>query len=314
MWSMVSGMGKIGFGAVLNDTPQMSVSPDYPELAGLCRRFEEVGFDSAWLMDHLTWGPHSSVLECWTALTALACDTSRIHIGPFFLCNSYRNPALVAKMAATLDVVSKGRLELGMGAGWKEDEYKAYGYSFNTPAERIRRLDEAVTVMKLLWTGQPATFQGEYYRISEAICRPIPVQTGGPRLWIGGGGEQLTLRVAAKHASACNFSGLSTSLETFEKKSAVLERHCRSFGRNPDQIVKSVTLGLVLGRNNDEARERARQVVPSNRTSRFVGTPTECVSHLERYIDSGASYFMLLVEDLVSSLDLFAEEVLPSFR
>jgi F420-dependent oxidoreductase-like protein len=306
-------LSRIGFGAVLNDTPQMSVSPNYGELVELCLRCEEAGFASAWLMDHLTWGPQSSVLECWTTLTALICDTSRIHFGPFFLCNSYRNPALVAKMAATLDVISKGRLELGMGAGWKEDEYRAYGYSFGSASERIRRLDEAVTIMRMMWTGEPVTFRGEYYNVSEAICRPVPIQPSGPRLWIGGGGEQLTLRVAAKHANACNFSGLSTSLETFEKKSAVLERHCRSVGRDPGELVKSVTLGLVLGRNDDEAHEREARVPPTKSTTRFVGTPSHCIDYLESYVDAGVSYFMLLVEDLLPGLDLLAEQVLPSF-
>jgi alkanesulfonate monooxygenase SsuD/methylene tetrahydromethanopterin reductase-like flavin-dependent oxidoreductase (luciferase family) len=180
----------------------MSFSPNYEKLAELCLRCEEAGFASAWLMDHLTWGPQSSVLECWTTLTALACATSRIHLGPFFLCNGYRNPALVAKMAATLDVISKGRLELGMGAGWKEDEYRAYGYSFGSASERIRRLDEAVTIMKMMLTGEPVTFRGKYYDVSDAICRPVPAQPNGPPLWIGGGGERLTLRVAAKHAPA----------------------------------------------------------------------------------------------------------------
>jgi len=142
-------LGDIKFGAVLNEVPQMSISPDYPGLAALVRRCEETGFHSAWIMDHFTWGPNSAVFECWTTLSALCRETSRIHLGPFFLCNSYRNPALVAKMAATLDVISGGRLELGMGAGWKEDEYIAYGYPFCSAAERIRRLEEAC-VIKIL--------------------------------------------------------------------------------------------------------------------------------------------------------------------
>ena len=312
---MVKELSKIRFGAVLNEVPQMSVTPDYHGLANLCQRCEEVGFHSAWLMDHLTWGPHSAVLECWTTLTALTRETSKIHLGPFFLCNGYRNPALVAKMAATLDVISDGRLELGMGAGWKEDEYRAYGYPFGRAAERIARLDEAATILKLMWTGKPVTFQGKYYRISEAVCRPKPVQPGGPSLWIGGGGEQLTLRVTSKHANACNFSGLSTSLKTFQRKVAVLERHCRSVGRSPNEIVKSVTLELVLGRNDEEARQRERHVPPSRSPEmRFVGTPSRCISLLQRFIDLGASYFMLHMEDLLPSLDLFEKEVSPSFH
>jgi F420-dependent oxidoreductase-like protein len=307
-------LGNIMFGAVMNEAPQMSVSPNYKELAALCRRCEGIGFNSAWLMDHLTWGPDDAVFECWTTLSALSRETSEIHLGPFFLCNDYRNPALVAKMAATLDVISDGRVELGMGAGWKDDEYRAYGYPFSPPRERIARLDEAVSIMKLMWSGRPATFKGNYYQIQEAECKPRPVQPGGPRLWIGGGGERLTLRVTAGHADACNFSGLSTDVETFRNKLAILESHCRSVGRNPHDILKSVTLEMILGRDEGEAHRNEKRA-PSSRSpeARFVGTPSQCIALLQEFVDSGASYFMLHIEDLQSSFDLFEKEVLRSF-
>ena len=311
----VKKLGEVKFGAVLNEVPQMSVSPDYRGLAALVCRCEETGFHSAWIMDHFTWGPNSAVFECWTTLSALSRETSRIHLGPFFLCNSYRNPALVAKMAATLDVISGGRLELGMGAGWKEDEYIAYGYSFGSAAERIRRLEEACVIIKQMWSGGPATFKGRYYRIQNAVCQPQPIQHEGPPLWIGGGGEQLTLRVTAKHADACNFSGTSMSLQTFQRKVEILERHCQSVGRNPDEITKSVTLELILGKDHDAARQNERRAPPSEAPEeRFVGTPSKCISLLQRFIDAGASYLMLQIEDLLPSLDLFQKEVLPSFQ
>jgi len=311
----VNELSKIKFGAVLNEVPQMSVSPDYPGLAALLRTCEETGFHSAWTMDHFTWGPNSAVFECWTTLSALSRETSKIHLGSWFLCNSYRNPALVAKMAATLDVISQGRLELGMGAGWKEDEYIAYGYPFGSAAERIKRLDEAAAIIKLMWSGKPATFQGKYYNIQNAVCLPQPAQPGGPPLWIGGGGEQLTLRVTAKHADACNFSGTSISLQTFQRKMEILERHCKSVGRNPDEITKSVTFELILGKDDDAARRNERRAPPSEAPKeRFVGTPSKCISFLQRFIDAGASYLMLQIEDLLPGLDLFQKEVLPSFR
>ncbi|MGQ9513840.1 MAG: TIGR03560 family F420-dependent LLM class oxidoreductase [Thermoproteota archaeon] len=300
---------------MLNEVPQMSTSPNYPELEALCRRCEDIGFDSAWLMDHLTWGPNDAVLECWTTLSSLSRATSKIHLGPFFLCNSYRNPSLVAKMAATLDVISEGRLELGIGAGWKEDEYKAYGYPFRRPKERIAQLDEAASIIKLMWSGKQATYRGRYYTILNAVCKPMPVQPGGPRLWIGGGGEKLTLRVTAKHADACNFSGLSTSLETFRRKMEVLEYHCQAVGRNSSDIVKSVTLELILGKDEAEARQKERNA-PFSRSpeTRFVGNPSKCLSFLQNYIDAGASYFMLHIEDLLPGIEIFEKEVLPSFR
>jgi alkanesulfonate monooxygenase SsuD/methylene tetrahydromethanopterin reductase-like flavin-dependent oxidoreductase (luciferase family) len=218
-------------------------------------------------------------------------------------------------MAATLDVISGGRLELGMGAGWKKDEYRAYGYAFPSAAERIQRLDEAAAIIKLMWSSNPATFEGKYYKVSDAICRPEPLQSGGPPLWIGGGGEELTLRVAAKYADACNFSGESTSLQTFQKKLSTLRRHCESVGRRIEDITKSVTLELVLGKNEEQAREMEREAPPSlTLERRFVGTPSGCVSLLEQFIDAGASYFMLHIEDLLPSLDLFENEVMPSFQ
>lgn len=313
--TLVKKLSKIKIGAVLNEVPQMSVSPDYLGLAALFRKCEEAGFDSAWIMDHFTWGPNSAVFECWTTLSALSRETSKIHLGPFFLCNSYRNPALVAKMAATLDVISGGRLEVGIGAGWKEDEYIAYGYPFGSAAERIGRIDEAASIIKLMWSRKPATFQGKYYRVQNAVCQPQPLQPGGPPLWIGGGGEQLTLRVTAKHADACNYSGTSLSLQTFQKKTEILERHCQSVGRNPDEITKSVTFELILGKDDNAARRNERRAPPSEAPKeRFVGTPSKCISLLQQFIDAGASYLMFHIEDLLPSLDLFQKEVLPSFQ
>lgn len=310
----VKSLGEIKFGAVLNEASEMSISPNFPGLVNLCQRCEKIGFNSAWLMDHLTWGPHASVFECWTTLTALMCETSSIHLGPFFLCTGYRNPALVAKMAATLDNISKGRLELGMGAGWKDDEYLAYGYPFGPPKERIEQLDEAVAIMKMMWSGKSVTFQGKHYHIKDAVCQPQPVQQGGPRLWIGGGGEQLTLKVTAQHAQACNFSGRSTSLTMFQHKVAVLNHHCASMGRDPNEIIKSVTLEIILGKDRKDAKRREK-TAPLSLTpeTRFVGTPNQCVSYLQQFIDLGATYFMLHIEDLLTSLDLFEKEVLPSF-
>jgi F420-dependent oxidoreductase-like protein len=302
------------FGAILNEAPHASVPSDYQQLVSLLRVCEDADFDSAWLMDHFTWGSSSPVFECWTTLSALSRETSRIHLGPFFLCNGYRNPALVAKMAATLDVISEGRLELGIGAGWKEDEYRAYGYRFSSAAERIRRLEEAAAIIKLMWSGKPVTFQGKYYHILNAVCRPEPVQPGGPPLWIGGGGEELTLKVAAKYGDACNFSGKSTSLQTFQKKLAALERHCESVGTKIEDIVRSVTLELILGEDEEQARKREREAPPSlTPERRFVGTPSACISLLERFVDLGASYFMLHIEDLLPSIGLFEKEVTPSF-
>jgi alkanesulfonate monooxygenase SsuD/methylene tetrahydromethanopterin reductase-like flavin-dependent oxidoreductase (luciferase family) len=298
-------LNTIRFGAVLNEVPQFSILPNYTELVELCKRLG--------LMDHLTWGPYSSVFECWPTLSALAIETSRIHLGPFFLCNSYRNPALVAKMASTLDIISKGRLELGLGAGWKEDEYRAFGYPFERDSERIKRLNEAAEIIKILLSGKSVTFTGKYYQILDAVCKPT--RSKKPPIWIGGGGEKLTLRVTAKHADACNFSGGPIDLQTFKRKVGILDKYCRDIGRSPDLITKSVTLELVLGENKKEAEKRSQQGFSiRSLDTRFIGTPIDCIKLLQKYIDLGVRYFMIHVEDLISSLDLFEEEVLPSFQ
>jgi alkanesulfonate monooxygenase SsuD/methylene tetrahydromethanopterin reductase-like flavin-dependent oxidoreductase (luciferase family) len=217
-------------------------------------------------------------------------------------------------MAATLDNISEGRLILGVGAGWKEDEYLAYGYPFPAPRIRIAQLDEGLSIMKRLWSGQPVTFTGTYYQVTNAVCRPTPLHKSEVELWIGGGGEKYTLKVTAKHAHGCNFSGRSIGIETFKRKLAILRNYCDDIGRNVEKITKTVTLELVLGSSTADAKQRAR-TGPQSLTpdTRFVGTPSQCLKFLQEYIDAGASYFMLHLEDLESSLTLFERDVLASF-
>lgn len=198
-------------------------------------------FEHAWLFDHFS-PIHSDVsgpcFEGWTLLAALAARTERVRLGLMVTGNTYRHPAVLAKIAATVDVISGGRLDFGIGAGWNEYEHSSMGIPLYKPAERIRRLDEVCQMAKLLFTQETTDFEGKYYQLREARCEPKPVQRPYPPIVIGGSGEQLTLRVVARHADIWNFVGGST--ETYLHKVAVLREHCQAIGRDPGAIVHSV--------------------------------------------------------------------------
>jgi F420-dependent oxidoreductase-like protein len=197
--------------------------------------------EHAWLFDHfMPLIPEYSgpCLEGWTLLAALAARTKRLRIGQMVTGNTYRHPAVLANMGATVDIISNGRLDFGIGAGWNEREHSAYGIPLYAPGERIRRFGEACEVIRLMWTEQAPDFQGKYYQLKEAYCEPKPVQKPYPPFVIGGSGEQLTLRIVAKYASIWNFAGGTP--EDFKHKNAVLDQHCASIGRDPQDIWRSV--------------------------------------------------------------------------
>src|SRR3954451_1619881 len=198
-------------------------------------------FEHAWLFDHFA--PIQGALdgpcfEGWTLLTALAALTSRLRVGLMVTGNTYRHPAVLAHVAATLDVISNGRVDFGIGAGWNEYEHQSMGIPLYPPGERIRRLGEACDLIKLLWTHPLTDFDGRYYQLKEARCEPKPIQQPYPPFVIGGSGEQLTLRVVARHANVWNFAG--GTLETFQHKVKVLHEHCAAVGRDPSEIALSV--------------------------------------------------------------------------
>ncbi len=197
--------------------------------------------EHAWLFDHfLPLGPDSTgpCLEGWTLLAAYAAQTERLRVGLMVTGNTYRHPAVLANMAATVDIISHGRLDFGIGAGWNEIEHGWYGIPLYTAGERIARLGEACEVIRLLWTQTVSSFDGKYYQLKDARCEPKPVQQPYPPFVIGGGGERKTLRVVAQYASVWNMAG--GPVEVFQHKSAVLDEHCRTIGRDPAEIARSV--------------------------------------------------------------------------
>jgi alkanesulfonate monooxygenase SsuD/methylene tetrahydromethanopterin reductase-like flavin-dependent oxidoreductase (luciferase family) len=239
----------------------------------------------------------------------------------------YRNPAYLAKVAATVDVISGGRTEMGIGAGWYEHEWRAYGYGFPTAGERIGQLDEGVQIMRQLWTAGEATLHGRHYQVDGAICRPLPLQQGGIPLWIAGGGEKKTLRIAARYAAYTNFDGTP---EVFRHKSEVLAAHCREVGTDFGAIVRSSNYNVVIGESEQDVADKLAQIrsryqkyLPADQvdsrirllSSGLVGTPEQVAERLTEANGLGMTYAIVYFPEAAydqSGLSLFAEKVVPA--
>jgi alkanesulfonate monooxygenase SsuD/methylene tetrahydromethanopterin reductase-like flavin-dependent oxidoreductase (luciferase family) len=270
-------------------------------------------FDSVWVDDHLmpwaNWQANDTpYLECLTTLTYFAAAYPNLNFGASVLCQSYRNPGLLAKTAATLQLLTRGRLIFGIGAGWMEEEYQAYNYDFPKPSVRIAQLEEAVQVVKKLWTEAPASFEGVYYRLENAYCEPRPNPI--PPLLIGGGGEQLTLRVVAKYADWWNCTGGTP--ETYAHKLEVLRRHCAAVGRDYNQIVKTWSAEALAVAETEAEAQRIAAASPY-KNSPIIGTPSQVVDQLQRFVELGVEHFIVRVIDFpaLEGIELFVQEVIP---
>jgi probable F420-dependent oxidoreductase len=307
----------------------------YDDMRRVAAQAEALGFDSIWLCDHFLTlppdayaqdagigggggGPGTSarsmpLLECWTALSALARDTQRLRLGTSVLCNSYRLPSVLAKMAATLDVISGGRLELGLGAGWFEREYRAYGIPFPRIGVRIEQLDEAIEVIRAMWTEPRPSFSGKHYAIDDAVCDPPPVQRPHPPIWVGGEGDRVH-RVAARVADGVNVRWWSP--ERIVARAEFLSAACREFGRDPRTLRRSVTALLAVDRDAERLRAtRARfGAIPAD--GQVTGTPEQCLARLRQYLGAGVRHVLLTIPDVAASdaLELAGREILPALR
>ncbi|MCX8072704.1 MAG: TIGR03560 family F420-dependent LLM class oxidoreductase [Candidatus Binatia bacterium] len=282
---------------------------------------DRLGFDSVWFVDHMWMRglPDLDHLEAWTLMSAAASITERIRIGTLVLCNSYRNPAFLAKMASSLDQVSGGRFVLGIGAGWMEEEYHAYGYPFPPARVRIEQLEEAIHVIKRLFTQDRATFQGKYYSVAEAVNRPKPKQQPHPPILIGGAGERRLLRVVAEHANIWNCP--NNVAAQLPQKLAVLRRHCEAVGRPFEEIEISEQCVFITGKTPAEVEEKttaARALLGSvwDLDRAYRGTPEQLVEIFRQREQQGVTFFIGLFGDLNQreSLELFAKEVIPACR
>lgn len=282
-------------------------------------------YDSIWVYDHFHTVPrieHEAVFEAWTITAALARDTRRVKLGQMVTCIGYRNPALAAKIASTIDVLSHGRLYCGIGAGWYEHEWRAYGYGFPETRDRMRAFREATEIMVKLWTEEAPTYEGEYYHIRGAINEPRGVQKPYPSLWIGGGGEQVTLKLVAKYGMAANFG--NGNPDDIRNKCAVLRGHCEQLGRDYDEIIKSTLVhiffvkpGADLAQATEKLRATYRYSLEELQRSVVVGTPEQVAERLQAMADAGATYIITNFARVAydhEPLHIFAEQVAPMLR
>jgi F420-dependent oxidoreductase-like protein len=283
---------------------------------------EQAGYDSIWVYDHFHTVPTPEIettFEAWTITAGLARDTKTIKIGQMVTCNGYRNPALLAKIASTIDVMSHGRAICGLGAGWYEHEWRAYGYGFPETRDRMRAFREAVQIVLRMWTDEKATFHGEYYSIDGAINEPRGVQKPHIPLWLGGGGEQVTLKLVAQWGDACNVG--AGNPDVVRQKLGILREHCTAVGRDYNSIIHSSNLNTFLledGADPEKATAQARGKTSFEEYSKgmFVGTAAQVSERIRQLIDAGADYIITYFPRVAydqTMLERFAAEVMPQF-
>jgi F420-dependent oxidoreductase-like protein len=287
----------------------------YEAMTRVALEAESLGFHSIWLYDHLHTIPpprHEVTFECWTSTAALARDTKRVRIGQMVTCNSYRNPALLAKMASTVDVLSHGRLVLGIGAGWYEHEYRAYGYTYPGTRERLQRLGEAIQVILAMWTQDEAIFEGTYYQVRGAINQPKGAQKPHIPLLIGGEGEKVTLRLVAQYGDACNVGG---DIANIKHKFAVLKQHCEELGRDYNSIRRTTLVDYCAIAETEEAA--LAKLTPAElsdlaelRQTQLIGTPAMIRQRLAELEEAGVQEIIIRFVDAtrLESIRLFARE------
>ncbi len=296
----------------------------YEAMTNVARVAENTGaFDSIWLYDHFHTVPEptmNTVFECWSATAGLARDTRSIKIGQMVTCNGYRNPALLAKVASTTDVMSNGRLLFGLGAGWYEHEWRAYGYGFPEVPVRMRAFREACEIVHKMFTEDEPTFSGEFYEIDRPINEPKGVQKPHPSFWIGGGGEKVTLKLVARYGDACNVGG--GDVERIKRKLDVLKGHCDDLGRDYAEITRSTSVNVHLLQEGDDPEQatsaaRSGQSYDEYAREYIVGTPEQVAERLAPMARAGIDYFIVYLPRVAydpEPVRRFASEVIPRLR
>lgn len=303
----------IHFGVSL---PQIKRTWD--ETKAAAQEFESLGYDSVWVVDHLYGipGPQIPIFEAWVTLAAVGAVTSRVKLGTLVSPVGFRNPALLAKMAATLDNITAGRLIVGLGGGWFEMEFAGYGFDFPALPVRLQQLDEAATLLKRLWTEEQSSFSGKHFHVENVFCEPKPLQKPHPPLLIGGGGERVLLRIAARHANIWN--NLAVNQPDLARKAQILRKHCEAVSRDPDSIQVSQQTMVILGKDQTDTQaklEKAQMVYGGHLGHGIVGTPEECIEKIRHHIAAGSTMFIIefFGRDTREPARLFAETVLPAF-
>jgi len=310
------------------DLAGLDVDQHWPTMLGIAHDIERLGYESLWVYDHFHTVPEPTqevTYEAWTLMAALASTTETVRLGQMCTCNTYRPPSYLAKVAASIDAISGGRVEMGIGAGWYEHEHDGYGYPFLSPGGRLGMLREGVEIMKAMWTEDVVNYKGEYYTLDGAICQPKPVQDPHIPFWIAGGGPKVTLNIAARYAQYTNF-GLD--LEDFRAKSEILRGHCNDVGTDYDAIVRTTNFNTLMGSTEAEVEEKKawyrshlKGMIADSQVDRAMalydsmsGTPDQVAEKLREWEAAGMTYPIVYFPDAAydrSSLELFATEVIP---
>ncbi len=313
-------MGQIRFG--VHTGPQNCT---YDDLVRVWRYADTAGFYWTSIWDHFypamlsPADAHGSCLEAISCMTALATETEKTRVGSLVYCVPYRHPAVLANAMVTVDHVSGGRMELGLGAGWSQIEFDAYGIPFLPIKDRLDQLEEAIQIIRGLFTQETTTFEGKHFRVVDARCEPKPLQAN-PRIWLGGMGEKRLLRLVAKYADGWNVPFVGTDI--FQAKNGVLAQWCEKERRDPASVIRTINVGLALGRNEDDARRKREslQVQFGSALSflepgMLVGTPAQVIDRIAAYVDAGAEWIIVALRAPFDfdGLQTFAEEVMPAF-
>ena len=288
------------------DLNSIKLEDQWNTILSAATNIEKLGYESIWVYDHFHTVPKPTqdpTYECWTLMSALSQKTSTVRLGQMCTCNSYRNPAYLTKVASNIDVMSNGRLEYAIGAGWYDHEYRAYGYEYPSAGVRLKMLEESLIIYKKMTTEETPIFKGEYYQIDGAINQPKPIQKPYPPLWVCGGGEKVTLKLLAKYGDYGNWD---VDVNGFVEKSNILQGHCENVGRNFDEIGRTLHTNVLIAQNKKDLDTKVERLATYTNIPKdyyydrpLIGTKEEVFATIEQYKEAGCEYLIAYIPDIV---------------
>ena len=300
------------------DLSGVPINEQWETIINSANKIEELGYHSLWVYDHFHTVPSPTqdpTYECWSLMAALSQTTSKVRLGQMCTCNSYRNPAYLTKVASTIDVMSGGRLEYAIGAGWYDQEYKAYGYDYPSAGVRLKMLEESLIIYKKMTTEDEASFEGEYYQINKAINQPKPIQKPHPPLWVCGGGEKVTLKLLARYGDYGNWD---VDVEGFINKSNILREHCENENREFSDIGRTLHTNVIIGENQADLDSKIEKIseftsIPKDMylSKPLVGVKNKVFEKIDEFESHGCSYLIAYIADIVwgDTLDILKEKL-----
>lgn len=300
------------------DLSGVPINEQWETIINSANKIEELGYHSLWVYDHFHTVPSPTqdpTYECWSLMAALSQTTSKVRLGQMCTCNSYRNPAYLTKVASTIDVMSGGRLEYAIGAGWYDQEYKAYGYDYPSAGVRLKMLEESLIIYKKMTTEDEASFEGEYYQINKAINQPKPIQKPHPPLWVCGGGEKVTLKLLARYGDYGNWD---VDVDGFINKSNILREHCENENREFSDIGRTLHTNVIIGENQADLDSKIEKIseytsIPKDMylSKPLVGVKNKVFEKIDEFESHGCSYLIAYIADIVwgDTLDILKEKL-----